>query len=138
MNESEIARAEGVSSGGVCDSRKGVKNLRRYFEKKKWIERLVLHFWNCPQVASDHSQEKIRQLENRQKILQTKRPMLSVKPGLTVSRARGHSGKRFSFCHPTVKRGSKGVPFGRFTVAGGTEEVDKRTKREVTGNPLGY
>ena len=39
MKKSEIARAEGVNSGGVCDSvKKGVKNLRRYFEKKKWIE----------------------------------------------------------------------------------------------------
>lgn len=39
MKKSEIARAEGVSSGDVCDSvKKGVKNLRRYFEKKKWME----------------------------------------------------------------------------------------------------
>jgi len=39
MKKSEIARAEGVNSSGVCDSvRKGVKNLRRYFEKKKWME----------------------------------------------------------------------------------------------------
>jgi RNA polymerase sigma-70 factor (ECF subfamily) len=39
MNKVDIARAEGVNSSGVCDSvRKGVKNLRRYFEKKKWME----------------------------------------------------------------------------------------------------
>lgn len=39
MNKLKIARAEGVNSGGVCDSiKKGVKNLRRYFEKKNWIE----------------------------------------------------------------------------------------------------
>ncbi|WP_326975422.1 RNA polymerase sigma factor [Caproicibacter sp. BJN0012] len=39
MKKVEIARAEGVNSSGVCDSvRKGVKNLRRYFEKKKWME----------------------------------------------------------------------------------------------------
>lgn len=39
MKKSEIARAEGVNSGGVCDSvKKGVKNLRRYFEKQKWLE----------------------------------------------------------------------------------------------------
>jgi RNA polymerase sigma-70 factor (ECF subfamily) len=39
MNKVDIARAEGVNSSSVCDSvRKGVKNLRRYFEKKKWME----------------------------------------------------------------------------------------------------
>lgn len=39
MKKSEIARAEGVNSSGVCDSvRKGIRNLRRYFEKKNWIE----------------------------------------------------------------------------------------------------
>ncbi len=39
LKKVDIARAEGVNSGGVCDSiKKGVKNLRRYFEKKKWIE----------------------------------------------------------------------------------------------------
>lgn len=39
MKKVEIARAEGVNSSGVCDSvRKGVRNLRRYFEKKKWME----------------------------------------------------------------------------------------------------
>lgn len=38
MSKSEIACAEGVNSGGVCDSvKKGIKNLRHYFEKKKWI-----------------------------------------------------------------------------------------------------
>ena len=39
MKKVDIARTEGVNSSGVCDSvRKGVKNLRRYFEKKKWME----------------------------------------------------------------------------------------------------
>ena len=39
MKKVDIARAEGVNNSGVCDSvRKGVKNLRRYFEKKKWME----------------------------------------------------------------------------------------------------
>ncbi len=39
MKKVDIARAEGVNSSGVCDSvKKGVKNLRRYFEKKKWME----------------------------------------------------------------------------------------------------
>ena len=39
MKKIEIARAEGVNETGVCDSvKKGVKNLRRYFEKKKWME----------------------------------------------------------------------------------------------------
>lgn len=39
LKKVDIARSEGVNSGGVCDSvRKGVKNLRRYFEKKRWIE----------------------------------------------------------------------------------------------------
>ena len=39
LKKVDIARAEGVNSGGVCASvKKGVKNLRRYFEKKKWIE----------------------------------------------------------------------------------------------------
>jgi len=39
MKKVDIARAEGVNSSGVCDSvRKGVRNLRRYFEKKKWME----------------------------------------------------------------------------------------------------
>ena len=39
MKKVDIARAEGVNNSGVCDSvRKGVKNLRRYFEKRKWME----------------------------------------------------------------------------------------------------
>ena len=39
MKKVDIARAEGVNSSGVCDSvRKGIRNLRRYFEKKKWME----------------------------------------------------------------------------------------------------
>ncbi|MCI1965494.1 MAG: sigma-70 family RNA polymerase sigma factor [Oscillospiraceae bacterium] len=39
MKKVDIARAEGVNSSGVCDSvKKGMKNLRRYFEKKKWME----------------------------------------------------------------------------------------------------
>ncbi|OCN03426.1 RNA polymerase subunit sigma-70 [Clostridium sp. W14A] len=39
MKKVDIARAEGVNSSGVCDSvRKGVKNLKHYFEKKKWTE----------------------------------------------------------------------------------------------------
>jgi RNA polymerase sigma-70 factor (ECF subfamily) len=39
MKEVDIAHAEGVNSSGVCDSvKKGVRNLRRYFEKKKWME----------------------------------------------------------------------------------------------------
>jgi RNA polymerase sigma-70 factor (ECF subfamily) len=39
MKKVDIARAEGVNSSGVCDSvRKGLRNLRRYFEKKKWME----------------------------------------------------------------------------------------------------
>lgn len=39
MKKIDIARTEGVNETGVCDSvRKGVKNLRRYFEKKKWME----------------------------------------------------------------------------------------------------
>jgi RNA polymerase sigma-70 factor (ECF subfamily) len=39
MKKVDIAHAEGVNSSGVCDSvRKGVINLRRYFEKKKWME----------------------------------------------------------------------------------------------------
>lgn len=39
MKKVDIARAEGVNETGVCDSvKKGVKNLRRYFEKKKWME----------------------------------------------------------------------------------------------------
>ena len=39
MKKVDIAHAEGVNSSGVCDSvRKGVRNLRRYFEKKKWME----------------------------------------------------------------------------------------------------
>ena len=39
MKKVDIARAEGVNNSGVCDSvKKGVKNLRRYFEKKKWME----------------------------------------------------------------------------------------------------
>ena len=38
MKKVDIARKEGVNSSGVCDSvKKGVKNLRRYFEKKKWM-----------------------------------------------------------------------------------------------------
>ena len=36
MKKVDIARAEGVNETGVCDSvKKGVRNLRRYFEKKK-------------------------------------------------------------------------------------------------------
>lgn len=39
MKKVDIARAEGVNSSGVCDSvRKGLSNLKRYFEKKKWTE----------------------------------------------------------------------------------------------------
>jgi RNA polymerase sigma-70 factor (ECF subfamily) len=39
MKKVDIARAEGVTGSVVCNSvRKGVKNLRRYFEKKKWME----------------------------------------------------------------------------------------------------
>ena len=39
MKKIEIARAERVNETGVCDSvKKGVRNLRRYFEKKKWME----------------------------------------------------------------------------------------------------
>ena len=39
MKKVDIARTEGVNSSGICDSvRKGVKNLRRYFKKKKWME----------------------------------------------------------------------------------------------------
>lgn len=39
MKKVDIARAEGVNSSGVCDSvRKGVRNLKRYFEQKKWME----------------------------------------------------------------------------------------------------
>lgn len=39
MKKVDIARAEGVNETGVCDSvKKGVRNLRRYFEKKKWME----------------------------------------------------------------------------------------------------
>ena len=39
MKKVDIARAEGVNETGVCDSvKKGVKNLRRYFENKKWME----------------------------------------------------------------------------------------------------
>ena len=39
MKKVDIARAKGVNSSGVCDSiRKGARNLRRYFEKKKRME----------------------------------------------------------------------------------------------------
>lgn len=39
MKKADIARAEGVTGSVVCNSvKKGVKNLRRYFEKKKWME----------------------------------------------------------------------------------------------------
>jgi len=39
MKKVDIARKEDVNSSGVCDSvRKGIRNLRRYFEKKKWME----------------------------------------------------------------------------------------------------
>lgn len=39
MKKVDIARAERVNSSGVCDSvRKGVRNLRRYFKEKKWME----------------------------------------------------------------------------------------------------
>ncbi|MDD3339498.1 MAG: sigma-70 family RNA polymerase sigma factor [Lachnospiraceae bacterium] len=35
----EIAKAEGVNDSGVCSSVQiGVKNLRRYFEQKKWLQ----------------------------------------------------------------------------------------------------
>jgi DNA-directed RNA polymerase specialized sigma subunit, sigma24 homolog len=38
MKKIEIARAEGVNDSGVCSTiRAGLKNLRRYFEKKKWM-----------------------------------------------------------------------------------------------------
>lgn len=39
MKEIAIARVEGVNETGVCSTiRAGLKNLRRYFEKKKWME----------------------------------------------------------------------------------------------------
>ena len=39
MKKIAIARAEGVNESGVCSTiRAGLKNLRRYFEKKKWME----------------------------------------------------------------------------------------------------
>lgn len=39
MKKIEIARAEGVNETGVCSTiQAGLKNLRRYFEKKKWME----------------------------------------------------------------------------------------------------
>ncbi|MFT9056452.1 MAG: hypothetical protein ABF449_07480 [Ethanoligenens sp.] len=35
----EIARAEGIRETGVCSTiQAGLKNLQRYFEKKKWME----------------------------------------------------------------------------------------------------
>lgn len=38
MKKIDIARAEGVNDSGVCSTiRAGLKNLRRYFEKKKWM-----------------------------------------------------------------------------------------------------
>ena len=37
MKKVDIARAEGVDGGSVCSSiQAGLRNLRRYFEKKKW------------------------------------------------------------------------------------------------------
>jgi RNA polymerase sigma-70 factor (ECF subfamily) len=37
MKKVDIARAEGVDSSGVCSTiQAGLRNLRRYFEKKKW------------------------------------------------------------------------------------------------------
>ena len=37
MKKVEIARAEGVDSSSVCSTiQAGLRNLRRYFEKKKW------------------------------------------------------------------------------------------------------
>ncbi|MFT8890016.1 MAG: sigma-70 family RNA polymerase sigma factor [Ethanoligenens sp.] len=39
MKKIEIAHAEGVKETGVCSTiQAGLKNLRRYFEKKKWLE----------------------------------------------------------------------------------------------------
>ena len=39
MKKVDIARAEGVTGSVVCNSvRKGVKNLRRYFEKNGWSD----------------------------------------------------------------------------------------------------
>jgi RNA polymerase sigma-70 factor (ECF subfamily) len=39
MKKIAIARAEGVNETGVCSTiQAGLKNLRRYFEKKKWME----------------------------------------------------------------------------------------------------
>lgn len=39
MKKIEIAHAEGVNETGVCSTiQAGLKNLRRYFEKKKWME----------------------------------------------------------------------------------------------------
>ncbi len=39
MKKVDIARAEGVNISSVCASvRKGVRNLRHYFEEKKWME----------------------------------------------------------------------------------------------------
>lgn len=39
MKKIEIARAEGVKETGVCSTiQAGLKNLRSYFEEKKWME----------------------------------------------------------------------------------------------------
>ena len=39
MKKIAIARAEDVNETGVCSTiQSGLKNLRRYFEKKKWME----------------------------------------------------------------------------------------------------
>lgn len=39
MKKIAIARAEGVNETGVCSTiQAGLKNLRRYFKKKKWME----------------------------------------------------------------------------------------------------
>ena len=73
LKKSEIARAEGVNSGGICDSvKKGVKNLRRYFEKKKGS-----NDWRPPMEKSKDEvqavREQICQLKNHQKILLNKK-----------------------------------------------------------------
>lgn len=37
-NKAQIARCEGISGSCICGSvQSGVKNLRRYFEQKKWL-----------------------------------------------------------------------------------------------------
>lgn len=39
MKKIDIARAEGVNETGVCSTiQAGLKNLRQYFEKNKWME----------------------------------------------------------------------------------------------------